>query len=270
MPRLKFSILILSLLLALPSANAAGKTSTRASKESAAKRACLNGDPLRGVQLLTDLYILSENPTYIYNQGRCFEQNNRYEEAIGRFREYLRKVDKLSDADKADAKSAEKHIADCEALLGKKVADPANQPAPPPPPAPQPQPVIPVAPVVPAPAPIVVVSKPQAMPATSNGSGLRIAGVVTAAVGGAALVTGLILNLKVNGMIGDLEGDFNKGDYSSSKDYKTMSQVSYGVGAACLVSGTILYFLGVRAGSQVAISPSVGQGMAGAFLTGGF
>jgi tetratricopeptide (TPR) repeat protein len=270
MPRLKSSAIILSLLFALPSANAAGKSSARAAKESAAKRACLNGDPLRGVQLLTDLYILSENPTYIYNQGRCFEQNNRYEEAIGRFREYLRKVDKLSDADKANAKSAEKHIADCEALLGKKIPDPANQPAPPPPPpTQQPQPVAPVVPA-PAPAQTVVVPKPQATPATSNGSGLRIAGLVTAAVGGAALVTGLILNLKVNGMIGDLEGDFNKGDYSSSKDYKTMSQVSYGVGAACVVSGAILYFLGVRAGNQVAISPSAGQDMAGALLTGAF
>ena len=120
----KLSVLFILLLLAVPSANAASKTTKVEAKESAAKRACLNGDPLKGVQILTDLYILSNDPTYLYNQGRCFEQNNRYEEAVGRFREYLRKIDSSTPADKANAQSARKHIADCEALLGRKLADP--------------------------------------------------------------------------------------------------------------------------------------------------
>jgi glutamine amidotransferase-like uncharacterized protein len=44
----------------------------------------------------------------LFNQGCCFEQNNRYEEAIARFREYLRKATDASAADKA---VVVKHIA---------------------------------------------------------------------------------------------------------------------------------------------------------------
>jgi hypothetical protein len=51
---------------------------------------------------------------YIYNQARCFEQNHRYDDAISRFREYLKKAPNLSEADRADA---ENHIADCQGFL---------------------------------------------------------------------------------------------------------------------------------------------------------
>lgn len=107
---LKASAVLISFFVLLPSARAANKDA----EARAAKRACLTGDPAKGVELLTDLFIESNDPTYIFNQGRCYEQNNRYKDAIGRFREYLRKAKDASEADRADA---EKHIADCRALL---------------------------------------------------------------------------------------------------------------------------------------------------------
>jgi hypothetical protein len=58
-------------------------------KERAAKKACLTGDPEKGVAILADLFIDTDDLAYIFNQGRCYEQNRRYEDAIGRFREYL-------------------------------------------------------------------------------------------------------------------------------------------------------------------------------------
>jgi len=263
MRKLAFWISFLSLVITAPAASAA----SREAKERAAKRACLNGDPAKGVQLLTDLYIDTNDPNYLFNQGRCYEQNNRYEDAIGRFREYLRKVGGTSDADKADVKSAEKHIADCEKLLGRKVAEPAKtspEPTPPPPlppPLPEPQP---------APHPTVVVPQPQPAAASPAGGGLRVAGIVTASVGAAAVIAGVVLNLKANSMVSDAQDLYDRDTYSSSKDYKTMSLVGYGAGAACLVGGALLYYLGVRAGSQVAVSPVVGQGTAGALLGGTF
>ena len=263
--KLKVVVSFLSLLIAVPSALAAN----REVKERTAKRACLNGDPLRGVQILTDLYIDTNDPTYIYNQGRCFEQNNRYEEAIGRFREYLRKTTGTTDVDKADAKGALKHIADCESLLGRKVADP-NQPAvPETPPPPQPQPAAPPPPKPPQPIATIPLAAPPASSAPAGG-GLRAAGIVTMAVGGAALVAGLVLNFKANSMVNDAQNRFDGGTYSSSKDYKTVSQVGYGAGAVCLAGGALLYYLGVRAGHGVAAAPNVGQGTAGAILTGAF
>jgi hypothetical protein len=50
----------------------------------------------------------TSDPVLLFNQGCCFEQNNRYEEAIARFREDLRKATDASAADKA---VVVKHIA---------------------------------------------------------------------------------------------------------------------------------------------------------------
>jgi hypothetical protein len=75
----------LAFLVAPPAAQAGG----RENKERAAKTACLAGDYAKGVALLAELYVSSNNDvTYLFNQGRCFEQNGKYEEAIVRFREY--------------------------------------------------------------------------------------------------------------------------------------------------------------------------------------
>jgi hypothetical protein len=107
--------------------------------ERQAKKACLSGDYVKGVTILADLFVDTGDPTYLYNQGRCYEQNVRYVEAAERFKEYLRKATKLTADDKAEV---DKHIADCEATIAK------SHPVEPTPPTPQPLPV-----AVPQPAP---------------------------------------------------------------------------------------------------------------------
>ena len=53
-----------------------------------------------------------------------------------------------------------------------------------------------------------------------------------------------------------------------------MGWVSYGVGAACVATGAILYYLGAQAGKNgnagVALLPAFAPGTAGAVLTGAF
>jgi tetratricopeptide (TPR) repeat protein len=101
-------------------------------KERVAKRACLSGDYLKGVSILAELFVDTNDPTYLFNQGRCYEQNVRYLEAAERFKEYLRKAPKLSDSEKADV---DKHIADCEASAAKNQAQGHSataEPSPPP------------------------------------------------------------------------------------------------------------------------------------------
>lgn len=247
-------------------------------QERAAKKACMTGDAAKGVAILADLFIDTSDPTYIYNQGRCYEQNSRYEDAIGRFREYLRKATSATAEEKADA---EKHIADCQALMGKR-PDAAVSPAPPPepvratPPPPVPsQPAVAFTPEAPLPslAPksepavpaIATATEHQAAP--SAGSGLRVAGLTTGAVGVAALAGGLALNLKHNGMIDDLQGGYDPGDHDSSDTYKTLSIVGYAAGAACVAGGAILYYLGWRSG-RVSVAPMPVAGGAGAVLGG--
>jgi hypothetical protein len=235
--------------------------------ERAARKACLAGDYAKGVSILSDLFVDTQDPTHIFNQGRCFEQNLRYEEAIGRFQEYLRAGRNLSTSDQA---AAEKHIVDCQELLAKQTAN--LQPVAPSPP------VVREAPTPPAPAPIgpVVIQQPAPMP-SGGGSGLRTAGIITAAVGGAALIGGVILNVKVNSMASDMEsapGSYSPSKESDRKTLQTLGWIGYGVGAACVATGAVLYVVGLRRHSgesgRLALLPVLGPAQAGAVLQGAF
>jgi hypothetical protein len=112
---------------------------SNAALDKQAKKACLSGDYVKGVSILAELFVDTGDATYLYNQGRCYEQNVRYVEAAERFREYLRKATKLGAKERSET---EKHIADCEAAIAK-----AHPPEPPPPP-PEPKPLLPPPPPV--------------------------------------------------------------------------------------------------------------------------
>ena len=249
-----------------------------AAQTRAARTACLAGDYAKGVALLAELFVDTRSATYVYNQARCFEQNGRHQEAIDRFREYLRIANNLTEEDKA---AVEKHLVDCQALLAKA------------PPAVGANPGAPVGPAqVSPPAPTValagntpaaVVTQPQPSPAPveqpdagSPGAGLRTAGVIVAGLGGAALITGVALNLKVNGMASDLEkpGAYSRDTESRRSDYATLTWVSYGVGGACLAGGAILYLLGHSQartnGPAVAVLPAIASGGLAAVVKGAF
>jgi hypothetical protein len=106
------TLILLAVLASLPSS--AQAQAGKEAQERAAKKACLVGDTAKGVEILADLFIDTNDPTYIFNQGRCFEQNRMYQDAIARFREYLVKAKAASADERADA---EKHIADCQSYV---------------------------------------------------------------------------------------------------------------------------------------------------------
>jgi hypothetical protein len=102
------SILVTLLLFAVaPQAWAKGRVD---SLERVAKKACAAGDFRKGVDILADLYVRTDDPTFVFNQGRCYEQNHQWESAIDRFREYLRQAKHIGSKVRADV---EKHITDC-------------------------------------------------------------------------------------------------------------------------------------------------------------
>jgi hypothetical protein len=122
-----------------------------------------------------------------------------------------------------------------------------------------------------------VIQQVQQQPASTPGSGLRTAGVVTASVGGAALIAGVILNLKVNSMAGSMEttpGGYTPSKESNRKTYQTLGWVGYGAGAACVATGAVLYILGLKSGpsssASLAFVPAFAPGQAGAVLKGAF
>jgi hypothetical protein len=248
---------------------------SRHAQERAARKACLTGDYAKGVSILSDLFLDTKNPTYIFNQGRCFEQNRKYEDAIARFEEYLRTPDSVLSRD--DRKAAEKHIANCKGILVQERASSSATTAPEPITPPLPLPPAPTAESTPEPSTPIVV-EPQPQPAATHGRGrLRTAGIVTASVGVAALVAAVVLNVKANSIVNEIEttdNGYSPARINDRKTYETLSWVGYGVGAACVATGAILFGIDLKSGgsssTSVALLPAVGPGQAGALLTGGF
>jgi hypothetical protein len=189
MLRIILALTVGSVLFASAGPVVAQKGQSKSSKEKAAKKACSVGDYQKGVEILADIYVDTNDPAYVYNQGRCYQQNGQFKEAIQRFREYLRKAQGLPGSGSADA---EKNVAECEAALEREAPLPAPGPAAPtPPPATAPEPATPV----------VVVTKPKDSPSDENqGRVLRIAGLLTVAVGVVAVGTGVGLALKTQSL----------------------------------------------------------------------
>jgi hypothetical protein len=262
-------------------------------RESQARKDCLTGKVESGVALLAEMFIETKKPTLIYNQGRCFEQNGRPEEAINRFREYLRLAKNLSNQEKEEA---EKHIADCRTLLAEQ--KPAAAPAPSQPVVPSPAPpvapsLLPTTPApLPAPAPVET-SSPPPPPATepsallggapnppqaTAGSNLRLAGVIVGASGIAGLVTGGIFSALVSNAKKKAESNAKDGFYDSSlnsrgKTYETMQWVAYGAGAGLLATGVLMYTLSAQDKTQaatVSLLPSLAPRQGGVLLQGSF
>jgi hypothetical protein len=250
---------------------------SRQAEEKAARKACLNGDYTKGVAILSDLFVETREPIYVFNQGRCLEQNLRYREAIARFEEYLRMGETMK-LESADRTAAEKHIADCKARLPE---DPDKTQALSPPQVVQPPPAAALPAPEPAPKPEPTapsIAKASAQPESPKSrSTLLTAGIITGAVGVVGVVGGVILNLKANSMVNDMEtklGNYSTANVNDQKTYQTLAWVGYGVGAACVVAGAVLIGVGAKSGTSsstaVALVPAVGPGQAGAMLTGGF
>jgi hypothetical protein len=82
-------------------------------REIQARKDCLKGNYDSGTSLLADLYAETGNENFVYNQARCYEQNGRPDEAILRFREYLRIA---RDLDPDETAKVERHIAECKTM----------------------------------------------------------------------------------------------------------------------------------------------------------
>ena len=70
-------------------AEAAGDLDPR---ELDAREKCDSGDVRAGVAQLAQLHAATLNPIYVYRQAQCFQRNGHDENAIERYREYLRRT----------------------------------------------------------------------------------------------------------------------------------------------------------------------------------
>ena len=200
---------------------------------SEAKTACGAGDVQTGVRLLAELYTATSDPIWIFNEGRCYQQNGQLPQALAKFKEFLRKSQGASGEDVHDAQD---YIKEISAEL---------QPA-------QPAPSSPSTATV-EPAAAVSTQSSPAQPETHPGRGLRYAGIGTCIAGVAALATGVVFTVLVHNTDKNIETQANSnvvnwsevsGKYSQGQRYETLQWVFYGVGAGAVMVGSVLYWLG--------------------------
>jgi hypothetical protein len=202
-------------------------------------------------------YEIGGDPAMLYNVAQSFRLNEQLQEALRFYRRYLQRSPNARNRE-----DVERKIAELEKTLEEKRKAAAAVPPPPV-----------------APAPVVVAPLPVQEPPPSNegGTGQRIAGIVIASVGGAALITAAITG-KMASDKGDkltqasmTGGTFDPNLESNGKMLNTVTIVSAIVGGAAVVTGAILIVLsggGSTAEQQPAatasLAPVIGPNLMGA------
>ena len=105
---------------------------------------------------------------------------------------------------------------------------------------------------------------------SGGGSGRKVAAWVQVGVGVAGLTTGGVFSYLALKDFSDVEKKYDRGKESQGKTYAALQWVGYGVGGAAVVTAVILLATGRDTPTSVALSPTVGPGVAGAALSGSF
>ena len=232
-----------------------------------AKIACAAGDVTTANRLLAELYAATEDPIWIFNQGRCFQQNGDPGHALTRFREYLRKAKTAPKGvvGASDISEAEQYIKELET----EIAAQNNKGAPSEP--------TPPAPVVPAPAPVAqpapaqaATAKAQPQSTEEQGRGLVMTGIALEIVGAAALIPGGVFSYLVSKTSDDANNLTSGGKIAQGADLRTkqddgnrfvtMQYVFYAIGGVAAATGITLHIIGSsknNAGSTVEVQPAI-------------
>jgi hypothetical protein len=213
-----------------------------------AKKACAAGAVDRGIALLAELYAETNDPNYVFNQGRCYQQNQVPEKALGRFREYRRVARNLSADERSDL---EGYIRELEAEVARTKAAAPEQTG----------------------APAGTIDAAGAAPAGSERAQTRrVQRGVAYALGGLAVVgvgAGVALGLKVRSLEQKAEKDAASAKYGTTPPglpgtlrdggrIETWQWVSYGLAAAAGAGAVTLFVLSADGGGaegRVAAAP---------------
>ncbi len=233
----------------------------------------------QAIDRFAQLYGETLNPIYLRNIGRCQQGLNQPQAAINSFRDYLKKA-KAMTAD--ERQEIEGYIKEMETRL-------APQPGPPPattppvplplPPGPPPSTVVPPSPpaehvsepgpATAAPPPPPTVALPPVNPPPTNGPVLtvtappppshlehpwRTAGIVTAAAGGALVVTGVVLGLSARSDANAVSAQYDRSQADAGKRNGKIAVAADVVGAAAVVTGILLATHAVEIASPPALS----------------
>jgi hypothetical protein len=247
---------------ALPATRAAALAPAPAEdpRPRAALGSCASGDVKKGIAILAELYAETRNPSFVFNQARCYQQNGQLEPARQRFSEYVRVG---TNEPAADIQRAQAYIKEIDDALAREAASkPAGTP--------------------------VIVTTATPSPAAPEGRArtLRATGIALTVLGLAAVGTGVYLSFKVQATSRDVENKFaNMGvvtdpaalqrELSDGGRYETWQWVSYGIGVAALAGAATTFLLGgspfssprTTAETSVTMAPVVMPGNVGGVLS---
>ncbi len=228
----------------------------------AALAACASGDVKKGIAILAELYAQTRNVSFVFNQGRCYQQNGQFEPARQRFAEYLR-VGTNEPAE--DIQRAQGFIKEIDEALARQRPPEAAPPV--------------AVTAAPAPAP------PPTPSSEGRARHLRTTGIALTALGLVAVGTGVYMSFKVRALQDDVEKRFAmmgivtdpaalQRELSDGGRYETWQWISYGIGVAALAGAATTFALGGspfgrRGGAEqqaVAIAPLAGPGTMGGFV----
>ena len=100
----------------------------------------------------------------------------------------------------------------------------------------------------------------------SGGGGMKIGGIVAGGIGVLAIGGGVYFGLQAKSISDELSGhegmwtDAQLAKQSEGKRDQMLMFVATGVGAACVVTGAILYVLGAKQHGSVEVAPAAGDG----------
>jgi hypothetical protein len=163
-----------------------------------AKKLCAAGQVTDGVAILAELFARTGDVDYVYNQGRCYQQNNRPDESIARFREYLRRARGLSTQERSEVETFLKELeAERDANARRLAATAASTPR------------------------AESAREPAVVGGGATGPASRFGGPTVARAsllfGGALLIAGSVSWLVANGKYSSLEDDCNRHDCTQAR-----------------------------------------------------
>jgi hypothetical protein len=210
----------LFLLALAPQALETAATTNEDPRPQAALGACAAADVRKGIEILAQLYTETRAPAFVFNQGRCYQQNGQLEAARQRFAEYLR-IGRSEPA--ADIRRAQQLVKEVDDALARQKAD-------------------------------ALAAGAGESPLRAS----RIAAAALTVLGLAAVGTGVYMGMKVQSTQNSIESQFSGSDsyvtdagtlkhqVADGTRYETWQWVSYGVGVAALAGAVTTFALGGR------------------------
>jgi tetratricopeptide (TPR) repeat protein len=209
-------------------------------------------------------YAISPQPILLYNIAQSHRQLGNHERALFFYRRYLEGAPNAPN--RADI---ERRMHELEATL-KAQNEPRVQPPAESPEATRPATVV-AAP--PPPPPTVEARRAPPPPPSDSGRSLRIAGLASAGVGAAAVVTGLVFGLQARSKSDSVSKAtrFDPDADSAGRSAQTLQYVFYGIGGAAIATGAVLYYFGMDQREQrVSVAPTVTPAGFGLVARGAF